>query len=337
MSKTAILSGGGGSIGIHVISYFLEKTDWSIVSIDSFHHKGYRDRLKRVLQDHPEWKDRVREVQHDLTCPISPEMIKNIGAVDYILHLAALSDVFFSIENPVYTVQNNINSTLTMLEYARSVKPSLFLYFSTDETLGPVKKGDAHPENHPHRPSNAYASAKAASEDICYAYWRSYGIPLVITRTMNNFGEFQSSSKFPVIIQKKVESGETVTIHGNDKEIGTRFYIHSRSSADALLYIIQNLPPHLHEQGQLDEPSRYHVVGERAVSNLELAQTIAGLMGKELKYEIVDFHRDNPAHDIDYGLQDNKLRKHGWRAPLNLEDGLAQTISWQQENKEWIE
>lgn len=333
--KVCLITGSGGAIGSHLVGHLLENTDWDIVSLDSFQHKGYRDRLTEICKNNPEWTERINNIQHNLVCPISPELEKQIGKVDYILHLAALSDVFFSVENPVWVVKNNIDSTLTMLEYARSVKPKLFLYFSTDETMGPVLPGEAHKEWDTHRPSNAYAASKAGSEDIAYAWWRSYGVPLVLTNTMNNFSPMQAPSKFPAMIQQKLEKGETVEIHGNEKEIGTRFYIDSRDTASAILHIIKNLPPTLHKQGEIDEPDRYHIVGERAVSNLELAQMIADLMGKELKYKMVDFHQFNPAHDIHYGLQDNKLRP-AW-TPEPLEKGLASTIVFQQENKIWNE
>lgn len=333
--KRVLLTGGGGSIGIHVIAHIMHNTDWEVVSIDSFHHKGYKDRLAKLLSEHPEWADRIVEIQHELTCPFSPELIARIGHIDHVLHLAALSDVFFSIESPVYTIQNNVNSTLVLLEYARLVKPETFVYFSTDEVYGPVEMGGAHPEWDTHRPSNPYSASKAASEDVCYAYWRGYDVPLIITNTMNNFGEMQSSSKFPVIVQKKVEVGETVTIHGNEKEAGTRFYIHSRNVADALLHIL-NVGARRHKVGAMDEPHRYHIVGDACLSNLEMAQTIADLMGKELKYEVVDFHKDNPAHDIHYGLQDNKLRSSGWKEPVPFKEGMKNTIEWQSENTEWI-
>jgi len=321
-----LISGGWGSIGTQVISEFLGKTDWEIVVLDSFRHKGYRDRMD-LIKDH----SRIKTIQTDLVCPINPEMIKEIGDIDHILHLAALSDVFFSVENPVYTVQNNVNTTLMLLEYARQIKPKSFIYFSTDEIYGPVEKGKAHKEWETHKPSNAYAASKAACEDICYSYWRSYDLPLIITNTMNNFGFAQSSSKFPVIIQKKVERGEIVTIHGNDKEIGTRFYIDSRDVADALLKII-DIGAYHHKLGTIDEPLKYHIVGEKALSNLELAQTIADLMGKELKYELQDFHKDNPAHDIHYGLENNKLN---WK-PQKLERRLEEVIEWQTQHPEWI-
>ncbi len=335
MKKTLLVTGGSGSIGIHVIGDVMTNTDWNIIVLDSFRHKGYRDRLTRTYKDHPEWKGRITEFQHDLVCPISPKMQEDIGHVDYILHLAALSDVFFSHENPVYVVKNNVDSTLTILEYARAVKPEQFIYFSTDEVYGPVIKGGAHKEWNPHRPSNAYAASKAACEDICYAYWRSYDVPLIITNTMNNFGEMQSSSKFPVIVQKKLEAGEPVIIHGNEKEDGTRFYIHSRNAAHALRHIM-NLGIQHHQIGEIDEPHRYHIVGDECLSNLEMAQTISDLMSIPLVYKMVDFHKDNPGHDIHYGLEDNKLRASGWKQPVNFKDSMKNVIDWQKDNKEWI-
>lgn len=333
-NKQVLLSGYVGGVGIHVMSEILANTNWEIIGLDSFRHKGYKDRFERVIEDHPEWRSRVTEIQHDLVCPINPEMIKKIGEIDYILHLAAMSDVFYSIENPVYTIHNNITSTLMMLEYARQIKPEAFIYFGTDESYGPVLKGFAHKEWSTHRPSNPYSASKAACEDICYSYWRSYDVPIIITNTMNNFSTMQGSSKFPVIVQKKVEAGEVVTIHGNDKEIGTRFYIDSRDVGLALLRILEQGVYH-HKTGELDEPLRYHIVGEKSFSNLELAQVIAKLMGKELKYEIIDFHHNQPSHDIHYGLEDNKLSKMGWE-PAPVEERLKDVIEWQTNNKEWL-
>lgn len=333
-NKKVVLTGGAGSIGVHVVAHIMHHTDWEIIILDSFRHKGYKERIDILTNEHTDWKARIRSYQTDLTCPISTQLKKEIGPVNYILHLAAISDVFLSIENPVYTIQNNVNSTLMILEYAKDVGVEQFIYFSTDEVYGPVEKGGAHKEWDAHKPSNAYSASKAAGEDICYAYWRS-GLPVIITNTMNNFGEMQSNSKFPVIIQKKLEDGEEVTIHGNEKEAGTRFYIHSRNVADALLHIIK-LGAYSHKVGEMDEPLRYHIVGDECLSNLEMAEIIADLMGKELKYKVVDFHKDNPAHDIHYGLEDNKLRSSGWKQPVSFKESMANTIKWQQENPEWI-
>jgi dTDP-glucose 4,6-dehydratase len=324
-----LLTGAAGAIGVHVLTHFMETTDWEVVCLDSFRHKGWRDRITKLCAD---YQDRIHIYQHDLVCPVAPELAAQMGEVDYIIHLAAMSDVFFSVENPVYVVKNNVDSTLTILEYARQVKPKAFVYFSTDEVYGPVPKGEAHVEGEPHRPSNAYAASKAACEDICRAWWRSYGVPLIITNTMNNFGETQAPSKFPAMVQKLVEGGKTVTIHGNDKEIGTRFYIHSRQTAEALVRVLEKGVV-LHTQGELDEPNQYHIVGERAFSNLELAKLIAQLMNKPLDYKLEDFHKDNPAHDIHYGLKNSRL---DWEPSRTVKQALKATIDWQQANKEWL-
>jgi dTDP-glucose 4,6-dehydratase len=330
--KRCLLTGGGGGVGVHVIAHIMETTDWRVVVLDSFRHKGDPARVRQILNDHPEWACRVAVLKHDLCCAISPELAEAIGDVDYIVHLAAMSDVAFSVENPVYVIRNNVESTLTMLEYARHTPHKAFVYFSTDEVYGPVARGEAHPEWDAHRPSNAYSASKAASEDICYAYWRKGDVKLVITNTMNNFGEMQSPSKFPAMVGEKVSRGEVVDIHTCGDEIGTRYYIHSRDAADALLFILRN-GPHLHEQGALDEPDRYHIVGSACLDNLELATRIAGLLGKPLETRAVDFHRDNPAHDIHYGLSDNKLRAAGWSEPIGFDAALAQTVAWEEEHR----
>ena len=332
--KKLLCTGAAGSIGIHVISNFLKNTNWNIVVLDSFRHKGYKDRIDRIIKDNPEWKKRITEFSHDLVCPIPPEMIKAMGKVDYILHLAAMSDVPFSVENPVYVIQNNVNSTLTMLEYARVIKPEIFLYFSTDEVHGPLTEGEEyHKEWSTHRPSNAYAASKAASEDICYSYWRNYDVPVIITNTTNNFGPMQSASKFPVIVQKKIMAGEVVEIHGNKKEMGTRFYIDSRRVA-SILHLIIKAGVHHHIIGEVDAPLRYHIADGKRYSNLELAQTIAKLMGKKLKYKLIDFHGTNRGHDIHYGLQSQVIC---WdSSKKTVEDYLEDTIKWQINNKEWL-
>lgn len=333
--RRVLLTGAGGSIGVHVIAHIMHNTDWEVVALDSFHHKGYKDRITELTTHHPNWIPRIKEIQHDLTCPISPKLKEEIGPINYILHLAALSDVYFSIENPVWTIQNNVNSTLMLLEYAKSIPHDAFVYFSTDEVYGAVKKGTQHKEWETHRPSNAYSASKAACEDICYSYWRSGDIKLVITNTMNNFGEMQSASKFPVIIQKAIESTKVILVHGNEEEIGTRYYIHSRNVADALLFILKE-PPHQHTTGEIDDPDRYNIVGDKCLDNLELAQTIGKLMNKPVSCELVDFHKDNPAHDIHYGLDGTKLKELGWQSPLSFEESMKNTIEWQQEHPLWM-
>jgi len=317
-----LVTGGAGSIGYHVIRYFL-RLGWNITVIDSFRHRGYHERIQNIVDEFGE--EKLHVIQHDLVCPISEKMKADIGDVDHIIHLAAVSDVFWGQENPVYTVKNNVESTIVMCEYAKTIPHKSFIYFSTDEVYGPVTPPDAHPEWDTHRPSNFYSASKAMSEDLCYAYWRNGDVNLIITNTMNNFGEWQSPAKFPVKVQRALEENKVVEIHGNDKELGSRFYIHSEDVADALNTIMEH-GVHQHEAGELDDPLRYHIVGDTRLNNLELAQNIAGIMGKDLMFDIVDFHKDNPAHDIHYGLENNNLAKLGWKEPMGFTKAMKRTI-----------
>ena len=154
---------------------------------------------------------------------------------------------------------------------------------------------------------------------------------------MNNFGEMQQDSKYPVMVQKALMKGEEITIHGDNEGVGSRSYIHSRNFADAVIFILKNTTPKLHSPSTIDKPDRYHIAGDKQVDNLELAQLIADLMDKELKYKIVDFHRVRMGHDKHYGLDDSKLRKLGWSSPVSFEESLKNCIAWQTEHKEWIE
>lgn len=334
--KRVLLTGVSGSIGVHCLIHIFHNTDWEVVGLASYKHKGLADRITEMLREHPNYWERLTLITHDLTKPITKAVQKRIGHIDYVINMASLSDVEASIQNPVPFVENNTSIVLNMLEYAREAKPEAFIQFSTDEVYGASGKDQQHEEGSPHNPSNPYAASKAAQEDYAAAWWRTYGVPVIITNTMNNFGEFQQPSKYPVIIQRAIMESETLTVHGTPHKVGTRYYIHSRNASDALLFILRNLPPYMHKAGEVDEPDRYNIVGDKQVDNLSLAQTIAELMGKELKYEYVDFHSTRPGHDLHYGLDGTKLKKKGWKSPLSFEESLKNTIDWQLEHHEWI-
>lgn len=338
MTKRVLLTGAGGAIGVHTLAHIMHNTDWDIVAIGSFRHKGYYDRITRVCRDHPDWIPRIEVIVHDLIAPFTTRQVEKLKDVDYVINLASLSDVYDSIENPVPFIKNNIDITLNMLELAREIDPETFIQFSTDEVYGPCAvDSSGHKEWDTILPSNPYAASKAAQEALAIAYWRSYGVPVIITNTMNNFGEMQGSSKFTAMIQNKLDAGEQITVHAaSDGQIGTRHYLHSRNASDAVLHILNNLPATLHQPGHIDRPDRYNVVGDKQVSNLELAQTIADLMGKDLDYTLVDFHSEQPGHDLHYGLDDDKLTSTGWKSPSSFEDSLKNTIEWQIRNPEWM-
>jgi dTDP-glucose 4,6-dehydratase len=174
-NKKVLLSGISGSIGCHFLAHIFHNTDWDVIGISTFRHRGESDRIVEILKNHPEWSKRLTMIMHDLIGPFSERTKQKIGKVDYIINLASLSDVEASIHDPITFIQNNVWSTLNMLEYAREVKPEAFIQFSTDEVYGPTMgKNDGYKEWDAQVPSNPYAGSKSAQESIAISYWRTY-------------------------------------------------------------------------------------------------------------------------------------------------------------------
>lgn len=336
--RRLLLTGIGGSIGIHTLSQIMKNTDWEVVGIDSFRHKGLCDRLSTHFSNHPQDIPRVTVITHDLASPFSEMTKRKIGRIDYIINMASLSDVEASIQEPVEFCMNNVALVLNMLQYAREIKPSAFIQISTDEVYGPTTgKNDGYVEWAPKISSNPYASSKSAQEEFAIGWWRAYGVPLIITNTMNNFSEMQSPSKYPVMIQKALSKGEKITVHHISGEIGSRSYIHSQNFANALIFLLSNTTPYMHKPGIIDKPDRYHIAGDKQIDNLELVELIADKMGiEEFEYELVDVHSTRPGHDPHYGLNADKIKNLGWESPVSFEESLKNTVEWQSLNPEWI-
>lgn len=317
-----MITGCGGLVGSHVLRYFLENTDHEMVCIDSWEHKGQPTNTLKAIMG---FEDRCTVITHDLNAHFTDRQKKQIGHIDYILNIASESHVDRSIEDPVNFVKNNVNLVLNMLEFAREVKPKLFLQFSTDESKGVAPKGVLHEEWAPTNPSNPYAASKAAQEDIAISYWRTYTLPVVITQTMNIYSEIQDWEKFIPLCVKRILKGEEITIHAyvGATEAGSRFYIHADSVAEAILFIIQKKPVQYPESERLD---RYNIVGDKEVDNLTLAKTISEILGKPLKYKLTDAHSARPGHDVRYGLDGTKLANLGWKPTKNFDSKLKEIV-----------
>lgn len=325
--KRILITGISGFIGSHLMSHALKNTDWDIIGIASWRHKGMPTRISED-ENYIKWKDRVKIITHDLQAPITQDLIEKIGHIDYIFNLASDSHVDRSITDPVPFVMNNVSSTLNMLEFARLCKPELFIQFSTDEVYGQAKKGEYHKEWDAIKPSNPYSASKVAQEALAISYWRTYSVPVIITNCMNVFGQFQDKEKYVPLCIDKIIKGETIYIHGypDTKEAGTRFYLHARNIASAITYITENVKPKLYPE--IDRPERFNVVGDIELDNLTMAQKIADILGKELKYEIVDFHSSRPGHDCRYALDGQKLKDYGFNYPVSFEESLKATVEW---------
>jgi dTDP-glucose 4,6-dehydratase len=324
-----IVTGGCGFIGHHFIEHLIVNTDWKIIIIDKLNYAS--NGLCRLRDTGLLNNDRVSLFTCDLIMPLSDGVLKEIGLdVDYIVHMAAETHVDNSIKDPRLFINNNILSTVNLLEYSRMI-PSLkmFFYFSTDEVYGPALGTTLYKEWDRHKPTNPYSASKSAAEQICISYENTFKIPIIIVNVMNAFGERQHIEKFIPLCIKKILNNEKVYIHSYpDKQTsGTRFYVHARNISAAVLFIIKN--------GKIGE--KYNISGEKEVSNLDIAKMIASIMNKELIYEMVDFHANRPGHDLRYGLDGTKLAEMGFVHPINFNDSLEKTIKWTLQNEKWLQ
>lgn len=351
-----LLTGAGGFVGSHVLRHLLVNTDWTVTAPVTGTHRGQHPRLDLAFAADSRAEEfarraRVDVVYHDLQWPFSPQEILRLGQIDVIMNVASQSHVDRSIEDPVAFTLNNARLMLNMLELAREIRPALFLQMSTDEVYGPAYGDYRHHEGEPHRPSNPYSASKSAQESFAYAWWRTYDLPVVITNTMNIFGETQDPEKFFAKVMRCIARGEPIPVHarhewvnsqlGIDRwVVGSRFYLHARNLADAWLYLTNryltgDLVLPRYAMGARDL-ARFNIVGDRELGNDDLAAMIADVMGTTAQFDYIDFHASRPGHDLRYALDGTQLAQLGWKAPVSLEEGIERTVTWTLKRSEWL-
>lgn len=328
--KKILITGGNGFFGHHFVEHILKNTNWDIYIIDrlSYASSGY-DRLREIncYDD-----KRIRHFTHDFTMPITEGLLKELNDVTYIAHLGAETHVDNSITNPEIFIRANVLGTMNMLQFARQC-PNLdkFFYMGTDEVFGPAPietVPNGYKEWDRYNSTNPYSAAKAGGEELCLAWANCYKLPIIVGHTMNLFGERQHQEKFIPKCINKILSGEEILIHSSPdlKVSGSRFWIHCRNAAEAVLFLLHN--------GKLRD--KYNIVGEREVSNLEMALFIGKVLDKNVIYKMVDHHSSRPGHDTRYGLDGAKMVDMGHRYPKTFEDSLIKTINWTIENPKWL-
>lgn len=311
--KRVLLTGASGFVGSNVLKYWLEHTDYEFICPVSFRHLGQG---REVLTN-----PRVKTVYHDLR-----GKMPHIGKVDTILHLASESHVDRSIEDPVHFIENNVQSTLQVLEYARQCKPEVFLLFSTDEVYGPHN----HKDWDVLLPSNPYAASKAAQEMIAIAYWRTYDVPVVITNSNNIVGPGQDPEKFFPKVIGLINAGKPVKIHVTGAGPGRRHYNPVQNVADALMFIVNScLPQGSHFQLHAgDRPLRFELPGGKDLDNFEVVHLIGRLMGKHPETVMEAAGVDRPGYDQFYApTQGTALLSLGWKPVISLEDCVKGILS----------
>lgn len=350
-----LITGGAGFIGHHIAEHILKNTEDEVVLFDklSYVSPGWSRVRDIKVAGEALVSGRLKLVSGDFTKGIEPGVARELGKITHILHLGAMSHVDMSIKDPLGAIHDNVIGTHHIIEFARSL-PSLelMLYFSTDEVYGPAPKylSDAHVgpyetdsslfagfvEGHRFNPSNPYAATKAAAELLCMSAANTWKLPIVITNTMNVFGERQHPEKLIPKVIRKLRAGELIQIHGDaEGNSGSRNWIHARNVADAILFIC-NLPERLTTSDP--RKGRFNIVGEREITTLDLVRLIADTMGVDMKHEVVNAAAERPGHDFRYALDGSKLAALGWRHPMPLEQALAKTLEWMRapENADWL-
>jgi dTDP-glucose 4,6-dehydratase len=321
-----LITGGAGFAGHHVVEHILKNTPYDVVVLDKLTYAS--NGLDRLRDIKALGNKRLKVLSADFSLPLSVGVKREIGEPEFIIHMGAETHVDNSIKDAEPFVRANVMGTMNMLEYAREVKPKTFVYFSTDEVFGPAPEGVAYKEEDRYNCTNPYAATKAGGEQLAMSYATAYGLNVLVTHTMNLFGERQHPEKFIPLVINKVLAGETVYIHADKTKTksGKRFYIHCRNMADALLFLLA------HEWKR----DKVNIVGEREIDNLSLAQSIASFLHKPLHYELVDFHSSRPGHDLRYALDGTKLAELGWKSPAGFQKSLERTIMWTVDHPEWL-
>ena len=338
--KKILITGGAGFIAHHIIAHIIKNTDWDIVTLDRLDLSGNLNRLHEILYEFSaKDKKRLKVVFHDLKAEINSQIKSELGTPDMILHLAAASHVDRSIIYPMEFVLDNVVGTVNLLDFARSLKNlEKFVYFSTDEIFGNAPEGVSYKEYDRYNSTNPYSASKASAEEFCVAYENTYKLPILISHTMNVFGERQHPEKFIPMTIQRVRDSEKVFIHANKEKTkaGSRHYIHAQDVADGLMFIL-SLKDYKH-QGDFGNAKcpKFNLVGPEEINNLDLAQKIANVQKRELIYELIDNHSSRPGHDLRYSLSPNLLKSLGWEPKIKLSKRIEEVVDWSLKNERWL-
>ena len=313
-----LVTGCLGFIGSAFCRYVIRNILGStIIGVNRNSNQKHLKRLEEVLQN-----PRFTLVYRDLS---KESMVDLLDKTDYVINFAARTHVDYSIKDPYPFLNDNVISVVNMLEAAKkSTTLKRFIQISTDEVYGQILVG-RYTEESPSKPKNFYSASKSAADGFVLSYFNMFNLPILISRTENNYGIYQSIEKvIPTFVKNALEN-KPLPVYGDGKHI--RCWLHVDDHVRGIL--------HLLEYGEVG--NIYHIAGEQELENIELAKRILKLLNKpEDLIQFIPDHDIRPGHDRRYALDVSKLKAIGWEAKYNLDEGLKQTISWYKEHREWF-
>src|SRR5262245_49489657 len=337
MSETILITGGAGFIGSALVRLLMAETEYRVVNYDKLTYAGNLESLPGI-----EPGKRYAFVHADIADAAAVKATLAEFRPRVILHLAAETHVDRSIDGPAAFVQSNLVGTFTLLEAARAywlasnaaTRASFrFVHVSTDEVFGSLGATGRFDERSPYKPSSPYAASKAGADHLARAWQHTFGLPVIVTNTTNNYGPYQFPEKLIPLITMRAERGEELPVYGRGENV--RDWLYVEDHARALLRVA--------EQGEPGET--YGFAGGAERTNIEVVKQICRLLDELTpdgsigpREKLIRFVTDRPGHDLRYAIDSSKAQRElGWVPRESFESGLRKTVQWYIENPGWRE
>jgi len=318
MAKTRVtpmrilVTGGAGFIGSNFVHHMLRKhPDYEIVVLDKLTYAGRKENL------HDIW-DKITFIKGDITRKEDVE--KATKNCNCIVNFAAETHVDRSIIEAGTFVLTDIYGIYNLLEAARKLDIPRFEQISTDEVYGHIQKGSFKEEDKLN-PRNPYSASKAGAELLCQAYSETYGLPVIITRSSNNYGPYQHPEK---LIPKTIIYAllnKSIPVYGTGENV--RDWIYVEDNCEAIDLVLQKS-----EAGEI-----YNIAANQELKNLQVVKTVLKLVRKP--ESLIEFVKDRIGHDLRYSLDTERVRELGWRPRTTFEAGIKKTVEWYKTHTEW--
>lgn len=316
--KTRLLiTGGCGFIGSWLIRHLLQQhADIQITNLDLLTYAGNPENLKSVEAD-----VRYRFVQGDIC---DETLVSRLMAdTDICVNVAAQTHVDRSISGPSEFIRTNVWGTQVLLEAARQQGIQKFVQVSTDEVYGSIEGTAKFTETSPLAPSSPYSSSKAAADLIALSYWKTYQMPVCVTRCTNNYGPNQYPEKLIPLFILNASQNKQVPVYGDG--LNVRDWIHVKDHSAGVARVIWDGRP-----GEV-----YNIGSGNELNNLQITRLLLSALGKD--ESLIRFVTDRPGHDRRYALDSTKIeRELGWKAQISFDQGIAETVRWYLDHPQWV-
>ena len=316
--KRYLVTGGSGFIGSRFVHHILGKyNDVSLINVDKLTYAGNQENLKDVSDD-----DRYRFYRDDICDKKRMAEIFSEHKPEIVVNFAAESHVDRSIGAPEDFIQTDVFGTFVLLEEAKKNDVERFIQISTDEVYGSTL-GEPFRETDPMMPSSPYSASKTGADRLAYSYFKTYDLPVIISRASNNYGSHQYPEKLiPLFITNAIDNKQ-LPLYGDG--LNVRDWLYADDHCSAIDFIISNGVP-----GEV-----YNIGGGNELTNIMITDRILELTGKSK--ELIKFVDDRPGHDRRYALDTAKLSALGWDPAIDFKTGMEKTVNWYIDNRSWWE